>query len=54
MRTHLCDVLGLDVPIICAPFGPWDEVDLAAAVCAAGGLGSLGAGRRVMVTQNVP
>jgi len=42
MRTPLCDVLGIDVPIICAPFGPWDSVDLAAAVCAAGGLGSLG------------
>jgi nitronate monooxygenase/enoyl-[acyl-carrier protein] reductase II len=42
MRTHLCDVLGIDVPIICAAFGPWDEVNLAAAVCEAGGLGSLG------------
>jgi nitronate monooxygenase/enoyl-[acyl-carrier protein] reductase II len=42
LRTRLCDVLGIDVPIICAPFGPWDEVDLAAAVCEAGGLGGLG------------
>ena len=42
LRTRVCDVLGIDVPIICAPFGPWDEVDLAAAVCEAGGLGSLG------------
>jgi nitronate monooxygenase/enoyl-[acyl-carrier protein] reductase II len=42
MRTSLCDVLGIDVPVICAPFGPWDEVALAAAVCEAGGLGSLG------------
>jgi enoyl-[acyl-carrier protein] reductase II len=42
MRTPLCDVLGIDVPIICAPFGPWDSVDVAAAVCAAGGLGSVG------------
>jgi nitronate monooxygenase/enoyl-[acyl-carrier protein] reductase II len=42
LRTRLCDVLGIDVPIICAPFGPWDQVDLAAAVCEAGGLGSLG------------
>jgi nitronate monooxygenase/enoyl-[acyl-carrier protein] reductase II len=46
LRTRLCDVLGIDVPIICAPFGPWDEVDLAAAVCAAGGLGSLGTAAR--------
>ncbi len=42
MRTLLCDVLDIDVPLICAPFGPWDSVELAAAVCAAGGLGSLG------------
>ena len=42
MRTPLCDLLGIDVPVISAPFGPWDSVDLAAAVCEAGGLGSLG------------
>jgi enoyl-[acyl-carrier protein] reductase II len=42
MRTRLCDVLGIDVPIISAPFGPWDSVEVAAAVCRAGGLGSLG------------
>ena len=42
MRTRLCDLLGIDVPIIAAPFGPWDSVELAAAVCRAGGLGSLG------------
>jgi nitronate monooxygenase/enoyl-[acyl-carrier protein] reductase II len=42
MRTQLCDLLGIETPVICAPFGPWDEVDLAAAVCEAGGLGSLG------------
>ena len=38
----LCDLLGIDIPIVLAPFGPWDQVDLAAAVCNAGGLGSLG------------
>ena len=27
MKTPLCDLLGIEVPIICAPFGPWDEVD---------------------------
>ncbi len=42
IRTPLCDLLAIDHPIICAPFGPWDEVDLAAAVSEAGGLGSLG------------
>jgi enoyl-[acyl-carrier protein] reductase II len=42
LKTPLCDLLGIDVPIICAPFGPWHQVDLAAAVCKAGGLGSVG------------
>jgi nitronate monooxygenase/enoyl-[acyl-carrier protein] reductase II len=41
LRTPLCDLLGTEVPIICAPFGPWEQVDLAA-VCNAGALGSLG------------
>lgn len=42
IHTPLCDLLGIEAPVICAPFGPWDEVALAAAVCEAGGLGSLG------------
>ena len=42
MRTRLCDLLDISVPIIGAPFGPWDSVALAAAICGAGGLGSLG------------
>lgn len=42
VRTPLCDLLGIEVPIICAPFGPWEQVELAAAVSNAGGLGSLG------------
>ena len=42
LRTPLCDLLGIDVPIIGAPFGPWEQVELAAAICAAGALGSLG------------
>jgi enoyl-[acyl-carrier protein] reductase II len=42
LRTPLCDLLDIDVPIIGAPFGPWHQVELAAAVCAAGGLGSVG------------
>jgi enoyl-[acyl-carrier protein] reductase II len=42
LRTGLCDLLGIDVPIVLAPSGPWDEVDLAASVCAAGALGSVG------------
>jgi enoyl-[acyl-carrier protein] reductase II len=42
LKTPLCDLLGIEVPIICAPFGPWHQVDLAAAVCEAGALGSVG------------
>jgi enoyl-[acyl-carrier protein] reductase II len=42
LTTPLCNLLGIDVPIVLAPFGPWDEVGLAAAVCNAGGLGSVG------------
>ncbi|WP_327360007.1 NAD(P)H-dependent flavin oxidoreductase [Streptomyces sp. NBC_01296] len=42
LTTPVCRLLGIDAPIICAAFGPWDEVDLAAAVCRPGGLGSLG------------
>jgi nitronate monooxygenase/enoyl-[acyl-carrier protein] reductase II len=42
VRTPVCDLLGIDVPIMLAPFGPWEQVELAAAVCNAGGLGSVG------------
>lgn len=42
IRTALCDLLGIEHPIICAPFGPWPQVELAAAVSEAGGLGSVG------------
>lgn len=42
MQTPFCDLLGVDIPIVLAPFGPWDEVDLAAAVSNAGALGSVG------------
>ena len=24
LRTRLCDKLGIEVPIIAAPFGPWE------------------------------
>jgi enoyl-[acyl-carrier protein] reductase II len=42
LRTRFCDLFGISAPILLAPFGPWDEVDLAAAVCESGALGSLG------------
>jgi enoyl-[acyl-carrier protein] reductase II len=46
LRTPLCGLLGIEAPIICAPFGPWEQVELAAAVSAAGGLGSVGTALR--------
>ena len=46
LTTPLCDRLDIEAPVICAPFGPWDQVDLAAAVCNAGALGSLGTALR--------
>jgi nitronate monooxygenase/enoyl-[acyl-carrier protein] reductase II len=42
VRTPVCQLLGIDVPIVLAPFGPWEQVELAAAVSNAGGLGSVG------------
>lgn len=42
ITTDVCAFLGIDLPIVLAPFGPWEEVELAAAVSNAGGLGSVG------------
>ena len=42
MTSTLSELFDLEVPVVLAPFGPWDQVELAAAVCRAGGLGSLG------------
>ena len=46
LRTPLCELLGIEAPIIGAPFGPWDQVELAAAICNAGALGSVGTALR--------
>jgi enoyl-[acyl-carrier protein] reductase II len=43
LRTPLCELLGIEVPIVGAPFGPWEQVELAAAICEAGGLGGVAA-----------
>jgi nitronate monooxygenase/enoyl-[acyl-carrier protein] reductase II len=43
LRTRLCEVLGIEVPIIQAEMGPWSPTELAAAASNAGALGSLGA-----------
>jgi enoyl-[acyl-carrier protein] reductase II len=42
LRTRLCELLGIEVPIIGAPFGPWEQVELAAAISQADALGSVG------------
>jgi enoyl-[acyl-carrier protein] reductase II len=46
LRTRLCELLGISVPIVLAPFDPWEQVELAAAVCESGALGSLGTALR--------
>jgi enoyl-[acyl-carrier protein] reductase II len=46
LRTPLCERLGIDVPVIAAPFGPWEQVELAAAVSESGALGSVGTALR--------
>jgi enoyl-[acyl-carrier protein] reductase II len=42
MKTSLCDVFGIEVPIILAPMGTCTSAELAAAVSNAGGLGGIG------------
>jgi NAD(P)H-dependent flavin oxidoreductase YrpB (nitropropane dioxygenase family) len=39
----LCDLFGIDVPIILAPMGTCTSAEFAAAVSDAGGLGGIGA-----------
>src|SRR5438093_6395910 len=39
LKTHLCDLLGIELPIIAAPMGFVTGPELAAAVSNAGGLG---------------
>jgi enoyl-[acyl-carrier protein] reductase II len=46
LRTPVYDLLGIDVPIVGAPFGPWDQTELAAAISNAGGMGSVGTALR--------
>ena len=43
LHTPLCDLLGIEVPIVQATLGPWSSVEMVAAVANAGGLGSFGA-----------
>jgi enoyl-[acyl-carrier protein] reductase II len=46
LHTPICDLLGIEFPIIQAGMGPFTSAELVAAVSNAGGLGSLGAGAR--------
>ncbi len=46
LRTSLCDLLGVEFPIIQAGMGMGSSAELAVAVSEAGGLGSLGCWRR--------
>jgi len=46
LRTPFCELVGIEAPIIGAPFGPWDQVELAAAISNAGALGSVGTALR--------
>jgi nitronate monooxygenase len=42
LKTRLCELLGLEVPIILAPMGTCTSAELAAAVSNEGGLGGIG------------
>lgn len=46
MHTRICDLLGIEYPIIQAGMGPFTAAELAAAVSNAGALGSIGAAQR--------
>jgi enoyl-[acyl-carrier protein] reductase II len=48
LRTPVCELLGIEAPIIGAPFGPWEQVELAAAISNAGALGSVGTALRTV------
>jgi len=46
LHTRVCELLGIEFPVIQAGMGPFTSAELVAAVSNAGGLGSLGAGTR--------
>jgi nitronate monooxygenase/enoyl-[acyl-carrier protein] reductase II len=46
MRNRLCELVRIEVPIVLAPFGPWDQVEPAAVVSQAGDLGGVGSALR--------
>lgn len=46
IRTPVCSLLGIDLPVMCASFGPWDNTAVVAAVAEAGGIGAVGTSLR--------
>jgi enoyl-[acyl-carrier protein] reductase II len=46
MRTHLCDLIGIEHPVVQAAVAPFTSPELVAAVSNAGGLGSFGTALR--------
>jgi nitronate monooxygenase/enoyl-[acyl-carrier protein] reductase II len=46
LRTPVCEILGIEVPIVQAAIAPFTSAELVAAVCNAGGLGSIGTALR--------
>ncbi len=46
LRTPVCELLGIEYPVVQAGMGPFTAAELVAAVSNAGGLGSLGAATR--------
>jgi enoyl-[acyl-carrier protein] reductase II len=48
IHTTICDLFGIDAPIIQAGMGPFTSAEMAAAVSNGGGLGSLGATARTV------
>jgi NAD(P)H-dependent flavin oxidoreductase YrpB (nitropropane dioxygenase family) len=50
LKTRLCELLGLDVPIILAPMGTCTSAELAAAVSNEGGLSGIGSLFRAITT----
>jgi enoyl-[acyl-carrier protein] reductase II len=48
LRTALCELLGLEHPVIQGSIGPWTTPELPAAVSNAGGLGSVGTALRTL------
>ncbi len=45
LHTRVCELLGIECPVIQAGMGPFAGPELIAAVSNVGGLGSIGAGR---------